>query len=216
MVQTKVQMVNPNIKVRQPVAVQRHSLTIILLIFMVYGCKTGSEVKFTQPQPESEKPLSNFNRSIQGVYINTADSLDEMIIENRLIRTRREENSALILEDTIFEIDKYQVLKRLHHNYFLNEQSADNYWRVKMMYIHRDTLVIGEVNPGDSLMRFDFVIREDSTVLRNKSVAENGDVNRDSSVVYNYILDPGKRDLKKMIRSGLFERTGKYVKKQGI
>jgi hypothetical protein len=63
-------------------------------------------------------------------------------------------------------------------------------------------------------MNFDGVIREDSAMVKNKHVSQNGEVNRDSSVIYNYILDPDHRELKKMIRAGLFECTDKFVKKK--
>lgn len=60
---------------------------LIILIFTLSACKSTDMVKFEQSQPVSEKALSNFGRSIQGSYVNTVNSLEELVIESKLIRT---------------------------------------------------------------------------------------------------------------------------------
>jgi hypothetical protein len=216
-----------------------------LLIMALCACKSNSEVKFREPQPESERSLSAFNRNILGTYVNPRDSLDILIIENSLIRTRKVENHAFsrtetdsngiayrpsqcetslvkgdsiffrkVIKDTIFRIGKNQVLKKLHRNYFLNYKRYDSYWTVKMIHVDEDTLMVGEISPDTSLVQFDFVAKYDSTVSGSVPVDENDSADIDSSVIHNYILDPDRRELKKMIRAGLFETTGIYVKKK--
>lgn len=107
----------------------------------------------------------------------------------------------LTMRDTLFIPGDKQVLKKLSGNYFLNYKHDDNLWTVKKVEIHKDTLIIGEITPSDTLLRFDFVAKRETLI------------EKDSSTVKEYILTPDKRDLKKMIKSEAFNRTEKYVRK---
>ncbi len=109
-----------------------------------------------------------------------------------------------ILFDTLFAIDNDHILKKYKGSYFLNYKYADNYWRVKKLTIKKDTLIIGEITPTDTLLSLDYAEREveyeksDSVLIKIESE--------------KYILSPTKREFKKLLRSEAFETTEKYIK----
>jgi hypothetical protein len=238
---------------------------LIILICALSACKSTDMVKFEQSQPVSEKALSNFGRSIQGEYINSANPLEELVIESKLIRTsnvldfsclRSElkidssenidinndqelikylnveggittiKNDSIfyrqIIVDTLFLINKDQILKRFAGNYFLNYHQSDNYWIVKKIEINNDTLLIGEIVPSDTLLRFDFVKKNERIIEDNITDNEQDSVviEKDSNItkeerqaVYDYILNPNKKDLRAMMKSNSFNDIKRYVRK---
>jgi len=108
--------------------------------------------------------------------------------------------------DTLFAIDKDHILKKYKSSYFLNYKYADNYWRVKKLTINKDTLLIGEITPGDTLLSFDYVEKEVEYVKSDSALVEIESE--------KYILSPSKKEFKKLLRSEAFETTEKYIKQR--
>jgi hypothetical protein len=106
----------------------------------------------------------------------------------------------LTKRDTLFSIGSHQILKKLNDNYFANIQS-DAYWNVHLIHLEKDTLYWERIKPSDDLLKYNFA-REDIEV--------SGETLEDSTKIY--IMNPDKRGLKKLIRNGDFNISGKYVK----
>jgi hypothetical protein len=126
------------------------------------------------------------------------------------------------LLDTLFLINNDQVLKKFAKNYFLNYHQTDNYWIVKKIEINNDTLLIGEIVPSDTLLRFDFakknerLIEGDITDIAQDSVVikkDNNVIEEERKKDYDYILNPNKKDLRAMIKSNSFDDIKKYIRK---
>lgn len=147
-------------------------------------------------------------------YLNTEGGIT--VIKNDSIFYRQ------TIVDTLFLINNDQILKKFARNYFLNYHQCDNYWIVKKIEINNDTLLIGEIVPSDTLLRFDFVkkneriIEDNITDNKQDSVVNNKDtnvMNLKRQPVYDYILNPNKKDLRAMIKSNSFADIKKYVRK---
>ena len=108
-----------------------------------------------------------------------------------------------LLIDTLFDTEN-QILKKFKSSYYLNYEMDDAYWSVKKLYLKRDTLYLGEIYPGDTLLRFNFVEKlADSTVNDSAVKYYNSDY---------YLMLPSKRQFKKTTKSGIFETNEKYYK----
>lgn len=104
--------------------------------------------------------------------------------------------------DTIFAISRNQLIKKFKGSYFLNIKSGEQFWTVRQLDIHHDTLFISEIFPSDSLLRFNFV-------TKNSEVNAN-----DSSNITEYSIKPSKKEFKKLLRPGSFETMACYCKKK--
>ena len=106
--------------------------------------------------------------------------------------------------DTLFSISKDNILKKSKGSYYLNFKISDIYWRVKKLNLKKDTLLIGEITTGDTLLRFDYARKIEEVSARTDSGA--------ITKPREYILTPSKREFKKLVRSDAFETTEKYIK----
>ena len=104
------------------------------------------------------------------------------------------------LIDTVFEISNTQILKKVKGSYFLNYQEGENYWRVNRIDIKEDTIFIGHISPSDTLLQFDFV-------TKNEEIAE------DSSITKEYVINPTRREFKKLMKRNSFENASCYYRK---
>lgn len=102
--------------------------------------------------------------------------------------------------DTLFRLSNEHILKRLKGSYFLNYKLAESNWRVKRMDLKKDTLLIGEITPSDTLLQFDFISKTEEL---NEA---------DSTKKVEYIAKPSKREFKKLLKPNSFEKTKCYYK----
>lgn len=103
--------------------------------------------------------------------------------------------------DTIFQISEAHILKKFKGRYFLNTQGfSENSWNVKQLEIHKDTLVIGEITPSDTLLNFNFV---------KKTIEESK-----TSTHTEYTINPNKREFKKLLKPNTFKASKCYCKKK--
>jgi hypothetical protein len=102
--------------------------------------------------------------------------------------------------DTVFLISQNQVLKEFKGSYFLNFKRDENYWEVNRLNLTKDTLLIGQISPSDTLLRFDFVSKTEEF---NDS---------DSTKTTEYSINPSKKEFKKLMKSNSFEECLCYYK----
>jgi hypothetical protein len=107
-----------------------------------------------------------------------------------------------LMRDTVFRIAPKQVLKKFNHSYFLNENRGENAWTVKRVDLQKDTLLIGEIYPSDSLLTYDFA-------------EKNEEINdEDSSTTVDYALRPNKKEFKSLLEAEEFKTCDCYYKKK--
>lgn len=111
-------------------------------------------------------------------------------------------SASLTSLDTIFIISENQVLKKFKGSYFLSSKWDENSWNVSQISFLKDTLLMGQISPSDTLLRFDFI-------------AKTEDYNTtDSTTSTQYSINPSKRQFKKLIKLNLFEECRCYYKKK--
>ena len=102
--------------------------------------------------------------------------------------------------DTVFWISENQVLKKFKGSYFLNFKLDENFWDVTRLNLTKDTLLIGQISPSDTLLRFDFV---EKTEDFNPS---------DSTTTTEYFIKPSKKEFKKLMKPNSFKACACYFK----
>ncbi|MCK5857687.1 MAG: hypothetical protein KAG64_09355 [Bacteroidales bacterium] len=215
-------------------------LIFLSFIFILSSCTPDDQVKFAQAQPKSLKPSKAFKNAKQGSYLNVKNKHERLEIEKNLIlktvtyqftvdrntvvineraNIDRNNDSSLLsyfkqlggdasiegdiitytsnIIDTVFIIGEKEVLKYYRHSYFLNFQNNDSLWLVRKLRFDGDTLLLGKITPNDTLLHFDYT-KVDSSHIDEKNKT--------------YVLDPSKRESKKLMRSEVFEVTKKYIK----
>jgi len=212
----------------------------LAIMFALYSCEPDNRVKFETPQPESVKEIDHFRLLRRGVYVNYKSPKKKIEIKKDIITTStlfqftvdrntveisklsdvdRQNDSSLIayfeklggdvkiegddihysqtLVDTIFLINETHILKHYKRSYYLNFRANDSLWTVYRMKFHGDTLLYGEITPSDTLLKYDYT-KIDSSMTKSKAKA--------------YILNPDKKELRKLMRSNAFKFTEKYIK----
>ena len=111
-------------------------------------------------------------------------------------------NASQIDIDTVFQISENQVLKKFKGSYFLNFKNDESFWNVSRLNLNKDTLLIGQISPSDTLLRFDFVVKNEEF---NDS---------DSTTTTEYSINPSKREFKKLMKPNSFGECECYYKKK--
>lgn len=99
-------------------------------------------------------------------------------------------------ENNLFNISEKQIVKKFKRSYFLNTEEGENKWKVQRMDSKGDSLFIGEINPSDTLLNYDFVAQLES----------------DEKVNSKYLIQADKRELKKLMKENAFEEVSCYCK----
>lgn len=111
-------------------------------------------------------------------------------------------NASQINIDTVFQISDNQVLKKFKGSYFLNFKEDESFWNVSRLNLTKDTLLIGQISPSDTLLRFDFVDKHEEF---NES---------DSTTTTEYSINPSKKEFKKLVKPNSFDKCKCYYRKQ--
>jgi hypothetical protein len=109
-------------------------------------------------------------------------------------------NASQIDIDTVFRISGNQVLKKFKGSYFLNFKEDESFWIVSRLNLKKDTLLIGQISPSDTLLRFDFVVK-------NEEFNES-----DSTTTTEYSINPSKKEFKKLMKPNSFKRSSCFYK----
>jgi len=104
--------------------------------------------------------------------------------------------------DTIFMISENQILRKFKESYFLNYKLDEKFWMVSRLNLKKDTLLIGQISPSDTLLRFNFVVM-------NKEFNET-----DSTTTTEYSMSPSKKEFKKLMTPNSFDYCECYYKKK--
>jgi hypothetical protein len=111
-------------------------------------------------------------------------------------------NASQTRIDTVFMISENQVLKKFKGSYFLNFKQEERFWEVSLLKLIKDTLLIGQIFPSDTLLRFDFVTKTEEFN------------SKDSTTKTEFLINPSKREFKKLMKPNYFEKCGCYYKKR--
>jgi hypothetical protein len=135
---------------------------------------------------------------------NNNDELSELFIsEGYKIQINGDTINAFLTDiDTVFRISENQVLKKFKGSYFLNFKRGEHYWDVSRLNLTKDTLLVGQISPSDTLLRFDFV-----------SKTEEFD-DSDSTTTTEYSINPSRKEFKKLMKPNSFEECECYYKKK--
>ncbi len=110
---------------------------------------------------------------------------------------------AVYLEvDTIFSISENQVLKKRRRDYFLSYKKDESSWEVSKLSFKHDSLFIGRITPSDTLLQFDFTVKN----------IQVGDTDSTSSV--EYLLNPSRKGFKKLLKKNAFIETACYCRRK--
>lgn len=218
----------------------KNVLFFLAFIVLLSSCNQNERVKFLEPQPRNLKAQKHFRNSYLGNYRNISNKNEHIHIEkNQIIKTihyqftvnrnalelnkrvnvDRNNDSSLIayfeklggkayiqgdsitytsdLVDTLFKISNHEILKYYRRSYYLNVQTKDSLWSVRKLNFNSDTILVGIISPHDTLLHYDYA-EVDSLSSSKESKA--------------FILDPSKKESKKLMRSDLFKTTEKYIK----
>ncbi len=100
-------------------------------------------------------------------------------------------------DDELFKISDQQILREYKEYYFLNYKDTNDYWKVKILNLVKDTL------------EFDNILSDDDMEnIRNITMVET--VQDSTDETSKYYLKPTKRELKKILKKRL--AGDKYIK----
>jgi len=100
-------------------------------------------------------------------------------------------------DEEVFHISERQLLREYNGYYFLNYKDTNNYWKVKVLRVEKDSL------------EFDFILdEEDVQHIRNITSIETRKDSTKKSI--RYFLDPSRRELRKILRKRASGK--KYIK----
>lgn len=211
-------------------------LGLIAIAFL--GCQ--ERIMFSEPQPSDKKDKNNFKRGYRGTYLNLSDSsllvieptivyqnfnakvvihIDE-IQENGItkidsnsfefelfngdIQHHLKGDSLFIhysLNDTIFQLSDQQILRVHKGNYFLNYNVGPNAYEVKLM----------QLNSAGILEISELLVQSNKLEDLNQ-VLKLPELENDSVEIKHVRINPTKKELKDIVRNGVFTTTGEYQK----
>ncbi|MFT5916360.1 MAG: hypothetical protein ACI81T_002868, partial [Bacteroidia bacterium] len=117
-----------------------------------------------------------------------------------VFRVLTNSKNKIISSNLSFVIPFNQIHDRA--NYYLNSKKDTNYWTVRQLRLKKDTLLIGQITPSDTLLRFDFVSRKiDSTTSEVRKSIE-------------YLVNSSRKNFKSLLKESSFEEAECYCRKK--
>jgi hypothetical protein len=159
---------------------------LILLIITALAIQSCVEIKFEEPQPKGIKNLEIFPEEFQGQYLlGDKDTLEIF------------KDGIKVLNDTTLEKDEFVIsdqfiIREWKRNYFINiKEKEDSVW----------TLVVFKPTKKDfNLRNFSFKSDDLKKIKKLKKITETKEVkNKDGAVDY-YLINPSRRELKKILK----------------
>ena len=157
---------------------------------------------------ESDKIIREYRENLLMTKVEfreeTGDSISEdtsfTFADNWDITVRSFGDSVKVFsrkDDELFKISDQQILREYKGYYFLNYKDSNDYWKVKILNLVKDTL------------EFDYILSDDDMEnVRNITMVETvQDSTEESS---KYFLKPTKREMKKILKKRL--AGDKYLK----
>lgn len=97
--------------------------------------------------------------------------------------------------DTLFSISDQNVLKEFKGSYFLNKRKETGLWTLTRLEKKKEYLIFENINPTDSLLKYDFAKKESN-----------------DTIVQKYVLTPDQKGFKRLNRSEFFMNTKCFIK----
>lgn len=167
---------------------------IIALTFLVVTTSCV-EVLFEQSQPVGAKELKEFPKSLQGIYIGKMDKDTLLITQYELQGANEEKDSAMIISNNF-------VIKKLKGNYVVSRKHESGLWEV------------GFIQPqkGNELHIFTLDGDDKDKMELLKQLVEVETKYDEEGKVGQYILNPTKKELLKILKADVFEKLGEFKK----
>ena len=212
----------------------KNVIYLLLLSTILVSCVPN--MYFDDPQPSNDKNEFMFKHKFQGVYESLNDSSTLVISEFRIIQKSdyilkfsKEEidsiedfefkNETLSYRDigvkitirvngdsasvriqskkSIFHISTSNILRYYKNTYFLNYRTSENLWKVKILDLNRK----GELT-------FKSLQTSLQSISSLKDITPIDSLSKDDY----YKVNPSKREIRKLLRSGLFTEDSKFIK----
>lgn len=199
------------------------------------GCEP--EISFTEPQPAENGAKEKFKSKFRGTFLCVEDSSilhikKTTLVQNWHFEVESEQDSIINIKNsigdfkydaddedlvikvnkdstryvidyrkTIFNISTSSILKYEKGIYFLNTEKTGGNWDVKILHFDTD---------GSLLLRDLELSKEDLEKLKTITEVEvKKDVDGD---ITEYKLQPTPKELKEILKSGLFEEGERFVR----
>ena len=196
-------------------------ISILLSFLALYSCKEPV-ANFTEPQPSEKKNLSKLPNRVLGIYSNpelgyklsvesdlitkTFSNLDTVSIQD--YNNVEKENTKLLTQlsdsvyvvefsiiDTILNLKKGDVLRKLNQNYFLNTKNANENWNVSKLNFKRNYLTLSEIFNESEI--------ELLNEITNQTVTDS---------IYPKTYSINKKEFKEFVKKNGFSESEIYVK----
>lgn len=175
--------------------IKKNIVLFFLFFSLIVFISSCVEVKFEQPQPAGIKAEKIFPVDLQGTYI---DENNDTLIINDV--TYRFGNGK-----TIFggggELSENLILKKYKKYYFLSEKN-DSLWNIIVVKLKNKNDLKVFIIDGENKEKIEELKKITNVKERYKSEGE----------IDYYIINPDKKELKKMLRKKIFTEIGTFKK----
>lgn len=165
---------------------------LISIIFITSSC---IEINFENPQPAGIANEKTIPETIWGKYL-TGDDDTLIISENRM---------QFIGDTNAFNIDLYLsdslIIRTLGKRYFVNIKADSSFWSLYILKKNKANLDVLTIYT-DSLPQIETM----------KKITKVKEVYHKSGTLDMYIVDPTQKELKRMIKKGVFISMGTFYK----
>ena len=165
----------------------RNFINIFVLIFTLQSC---SSVTFTSQQPEDAQVLKEFPAKIQGIFINSGDTL---VIEQTSFIYDGGEMISLSGDITPPDV----VLKKMDNWYFLNIKDEGEWWIYPFQISGKNRITVYYSNMEENEQR---IIEEFDEDLKVQKIFKEGKLD-------HYLINPTQSQFKKILKKRLFSEN---------
>ena len=172
----------------------KNYIAIITVFITMTSCV---EVLFEQAQPIGAKELKEFPKSLQGMYIESTDN-DTLVISQYEIqgdRANEEKDSTMIISSNF-------VLKKYKGHYVVSRKHESGLWEVGFIKPQKDNELHIFTLDGDDKDKMELL----------KQMVEVETKYDEEGKVGQYILNPTKKELLKILKADVFEKLGEFKK----
>ena len=168
----------------------------IILITLISLCASCTMVYFEEPQPAGKKSLHEFPAKLQGTYSSADDSISLHISSTDIIYRASNEN------DLKFSIKNDLIIKKFQGDYYLNVEDKDNnFWSLYLL------------SPKGKKLIMSYPSINDDNLEKFQKITEIRTVHSKEKEMNEFILNPQLKELKKLIKAGIYETSDTLFKK---
>ena len=175
--------------------IKKNIVLFFLFFSLIVFISSCVEVKFEQPQPAGTEAEKVFPADLQGTYID--ENNDTLIVNDVTYRFGTGK--------TIFngggELSENLILKKYKKYYFLSEKN-DSLWNIIVVKLKNKNDLKVFIIDGENKEKI-----EELKKITNVKEIFNSDGEIDS-----YIINPSKKELKRMLRKKIFTEIGTFKK----